>query len=80
MDARSSLASLSQVSDAKIKANFNLSNEDLLTLNLPLIDTPQFSFTQSLDFNASYEPTTTPHKPVSFPVVSIISINLKFEV
>ena len=46
-------------SGSRINKNFSLSHEEWLALNLSLTDTPQFSFTQSSDFNASYEPTIT---------------------
>ena len=77
MDAYSSSADPSQAFDSRYHDSFSMSNQQWETHNLPLVDTPQISFTQYTNFNASSEPTITSHILITSPKVSTISPNLK---
>ena len=77
MDAYSSSANPSQPSGSRVNRSFSLNNEEWLALNLPLANTPQILFTQSSDFNASFEPATNTYIPASSPQVSTTATNLK---
>ena len=78
MDANSSSVRPSQASDFRYHGSFSLSNEQWEAWNLPLSDTPQISFTQCTNFNASSDiPSTALHILISFSKVSTTSTNLK---
>ena len=78
MDANSSQAGSSQASGFRFHGNFNISNDTWEALNMPLDDTPQISYTQLTQCNASSDvPSVVPHIPISSPEVSTTSTTFK---